>query len=316
MEEIGLIGATDRLAAVAYLARESGVAVRHWPGIEPVEALPELHEAGSVESVEVEALAETVLLFFDVPVARLRRTARRLGDVVTGRHSVVHFVRSMALGEPSRPSAVFGEELPTQRFGMLTGPMAPDDIRADRAASAVCSTVFPEIADLVEEVLEVGRFQVFRNRDLAGTEVASCYTRVVAIACGLAAELEMGGSLRSTLFARGLAETARFVMASGGEERTTFGLAGAGNLHADTNGSGSPEFRMGREFVRFDGTASEYLQTLDDQGQDLIEWAQQIESESSGEGAPALPILEALVAGLRGDRRSDEVFESLVAEKS
>jgi glycerol-3-phosphate dehydrogenase (NAD(P)+) len=263
--------------------------------------------------VELGGLAETPLLFLDMPVSRLRQTARRVGDVMSGRHSVVHLVRSMALAETAQPSEILAEETPTQRFGMLTGPMVPGDVREGRAASAVCSTVFPEIGELDEEVLQVGRFQVFRNRDLTGTELAASYTRLIAMVCGLADELNLGRSLRSTLFARGLAETAEFVMEAGGEERTTFGLAGAGNLHADTSGAGSLSFRIGREFVQFDGTASNYIETLGDPGGHLIDWAQWLSQQVSSHGEPELPILEALVTGLRGQQRSDEVLESLVS---
>ena len=116
------------------------------------------------------------------------------------------------------------------------------------------------------------RFRLYTSSDIVGAELAAAYCRVIAMACGVLSELGLGHSLQATLFSRGLAEMGRFVAHRGGKERTTFGLAGSGNLFVDIGHDGSEDFRIGAAAMkrnRFDAQTvrSEY----GDRGNDLLE---------------------------------------------
>ncbi|MFB6351384.1 MAG: hypothetical protein ABEK29_06305, partial [Bradymonadaceae bacterium] len=161
-------------------------------------------------------------------------------------------------------SAILEEETPTRRFGFVSGPMRREDVLAGRGASCVCASPFPEVADMVEEALSSEIFRVYRNEDLPGSEAAAAYARVIAFTYGLADALDLGTSVLSTLFARGLAEMSSFVTYQGGYEPTTFGIAGSGNLHADTTGEGNADYRLGRRYV--DAGAPDLERFRDDLG--------------------------------------------------
>jgi glycerol-3-phosphate dehydrogenase (NAD(P)+) len=66
----------------------------------------------------------------------------------------------------------------------------------------------------------------------------------------VATAMQQGPSLEAMLFARGLAETSRFVARHGGQERTTFGMSGSGNLFADVSAPGSRDLQIGQAIVQ------------------------------------------------------------------
>jgi glycerol-3-phosphate dehydrogenase len=245
MEKIGLVGTGLRSDIIAHLLDRAGSEVRFWS---PADGRPD-DFPDAVEPVDLQALADTPLVFICMPIHRIRKAGRQLGDVLTGRHALVHSTRTVEYASLTAISEIFEEETPTRRFGFITGPMRREDVLADRGASCVCASPFPEIADMVEEALQSEVFRVYRSEDLVGAEAAAAYARVIAFAYGMGDEMGLGKSMLSTLFARGLAEMSKFVTYQGGYEQTTFGLAGAGNLHADTTGTGNTDFRLGRQYV-------------------------------------------------------------------
>ena len=245
MNTVGLVGTGLRSDIIAHLLDRSGSSIRLWqPDDGELEGFPD-----SVEKVGLDGIRETSLVFVCLPIHRIRETCRKLGDVLSGRHAVVHTTRTMEYATLEPISEIIGDETPTRRFGFVTGPMRRDDVLADRGASAVVSSPFPEVCDMVEEALRSKTFRVYHNEDLPGSEAAAAYARVIAMTSGMARQMELGDSLVSTLFARGLHEMSTFVTYQGGYENTTFGLAGTGNLHADTSGEGNTDFQIGRRYV-------------------------------------------------------------------
>jgi len=308
MRRVGLVGNGLRSDVVADLLRRAGVDVALWTSDDELpEGVPD-----EIDAVEMAALAETPLVFVCLPMHRIRETIRRLGDVLTGRHALVHTTRTLESETLEPISAIFEEETPARRFGFLSGPMRREDLLEGRGGSALCASPFPEIWEMVESALDAPRFRVYRSDDLEGSETAAAYARVIATAYGICTELGLGGNILSTLFARGLDEMARFVTDRGGDEPTTFGLAGAGNLHADTTGPGHTDFRLGRRFVEA-GTADldsfrADLEVIDDELfvflEALIAYSRTCEVD--------LPTLRALERGLFGDGDLEAAFEQLV----
>jgi len=245
MQHVGLVGTGLRSDIVAHLLDRAGLGIRLWqPGDGDLDGFPD-----SVDTVDVDRLGDTSLIFICLPIHRIRETARRLGSVLDGRHALVHTTRTVEYATLTPISEILEEETPTRRFGFVTGPMRREDALAGRGASCVCASPFPEVADMVEEALSSETFRVYRNEDLPGSEAAAAYARVIAFSYGMAEALDLGTSILSTLFARGLDEMSKFVTYQGGYEPTTFGLAGSGNLHADTTGEGNADFRLGRRYV-------------------------------------------------------------------
>lgn len=239
---VALIGDGDRFESLAALLAATGTEVRTWAPKQLGMKVPRGHKR-----ITVDELADTPLIFLAVPLTSLRELAREIGDVITPRHAVVHACHNLEAGTLKTASEVLLQEMPTRRFGFVSGPMRNADVSRGLPASGVCASRFPEVWDLAESALVHDRFRLYRSRDLTGAEHAAAYSRVIAMAAGVASQLQLGVSIQATLFARGLAEVARWVNNRGGEAHTTFGIAGGANLYLDMADGGSVDFQVGAE---------------------------------------------------------------------
>ena len=296
MEKVGFIG-SPRAGQVARQVLSMGSCeLLAW---QPDEVDGEADQSGdlpAVTPVELDELAEVPLIVLSTGIAQCRGLARRLGDVITGRHVVVHTIRAVEAGTHKTASQILFEETPTRRIGFVTGPLRLNDLRQERPASAVCSSHFPEVHDLVEDAMMSGRVRIYHSRDLIGAELSSIYARVIALICGIGEGMGFGASLQATLFARGLAEMARFVVHQDGYERTSFGLSGTGNLQADIYDEGSIDFQMGQHLAAHPTDASHNLEpTFGDDARELMD-ALAAFGEISEESELELHLLDAVLA--------------------
>ncbi len=309
MDKVGFIGCRQAGIVARQVLKMGNAELKIWQpdGDEEVDA-----EELPGELVELEALAEIPLIVFSTGVDRCRKVARRLGDIITGRHIVVHTVRGVEPGTLNTASRILHQETATRRIGFVTGPMKLEDLQAERPASAVCASHFPEVHDLVEEAMMSPRFRVYHSRDLIGAELSAVYSRLIALMSGLADGLEFGDSLQAMLFARGLAEMARFVVARDGYERTAFGLSGAGNLHADTLGGGSIDFQMGHHLARAaDETPRDLVDAFGQRAQEVLDILTAF-AEVNEQTSLELHFLEAAHAILHAQIPPAEVVKSLM----
>ena len=237
---VGLVGEGERYEALLALLRKNDCRVRVWKPRGLAGKAPPRKERGTLKD-----LRECHLIVMAAPLNRLRAMSREIGDVITPRHAVLHTCHNLECDTLATASEVLEAEMPTHRFGFVTGPMRPQDVSSGLPASGVCATRFPEVWELAEEALLNDRFRLYRSRDLRGAEHAAAYARVIAMAAGVVSQMNLGTSVAATLFARGLAEVARWVAHCGGEPQTPFGIAGTANLFLDTAQEGSIDFQIG-----------------------------------------------------------------------
>lgn len=233
--KIGLIG--DAMDIKALLTLLKGHEIFHCLG----EELP-LEESGEgVKAARLEELAQTPLIFLCAPIYRLRQAARHLGEVLSGRHILVHTTRSLEPTTLKTPSTILAEETSTLRFGFLTGPFDARDVLAGRPSSAVCVSEFEEVFDLVKDALDPEKIRVYRAQNLKSAEFSASYTRVISFLVGVGREVGLGASLEATLVTRGLDEAARLAVYQGGDQRSAWGLAGCANLYLDILKNSQPQ---------------------------------------------------------------------------
>lgn len=251
MTTVGFVGNGISFEVLSHLLNKAGTQILHWQ--------PENNHAISsnntthnlppnIQPAELAQMAKVPLIFYAVPIHLARETGRQLGDVISGRQIIVHTSNSLEPATLKSISEILKEETPTQRFGFLNGPAEITDIKANKPAALLCASLFPEVHDLVEDSLHSDKLRIYRSNDLTGAEISAAYSRLIAMLAGICHGLDAGTSLQATLFARGIAEISRYVTFRGGYERTAFGLAGAGNLYADTHRQGSKSFQIG-EFL-------------------------------------------------------------------
>jgi glycerol-3-phosphate dehydrogenase (NAD(P)+) len=216
-----------------------------------------VQERGLPDGVEIAedfaAIAERArLIVLAVPSEVLQSVAERLGDVVDGRHMIVHGIRGLGHGshdlEPL--SDVLRRETPARRMGALGGPVLAEDLFANKPSVLVCGSSYPEVNDAITAGFGSRTLRVYTTTDLRGVEWASALVGCLAIAVGYAKEAGLNAGLVAALISRGVEEAARIAAAAGGEERTLLGLAGYGDLLASIAQDERPEVVVGRELAR------------------------------------------------------------------
>lgn len=254
---IGIVGAGEWGTALAdVVARRGNAAILWSDSAEIAKEITERHTnerhvpgmtlAPSVRATtdlgELAAAAQLLLLAVSSP--RVEATVRALGDVVSGRHIVVHAIGAET--HTGRVSEIVRRETPVKRIGVVAGPALAKDLRAGRPCGIVAASPFEGVTAMVRQALEAPpTLRVYRSSDLTGVELASALTGAFTVAFGLADGIGLGTGPRAVLLCRALAEATRLGVASGGRERTFVGLAGLGNLVVRASSEASDDYQLG-----------------------------------------------------------------------
>jgi len=191
---------------------------------------------------ELAAAAQLVILA--VRSTRVQAIVRALGDVVSGRHIIVHAIG--AATQLGRVSDLVRTETPVKRVGALAGPAMAADLAEGKPCAVVVASNFEEVLVKTRAAIESPpTLRVYRSDDLAGVELASALTGAYTVAFGIADGICLGTGPRAVLFCRCLAEATRLGVASGAREKTFAGLAGLGNLMVRASGSSSEDYLLG-----------------------------------------------------------------------
>lgn len=96
--------------------------------------------------------------------------------------------------------------------------------------------------------------RAYTNDDVMGVEVGGSVKNVLAIAAGIAAELNYGANTQAALITRGLAEMTRLGVALGAKPSTFNGLSGLGDLVLTCSDDLSRNRRFGRALAKNQNT--------------------------------------------------------------
>ncbi len=195
-----------------------------------------------------EALSGADALVMGVPSHGFRsvlETARGRIGTATPILSLAKGVERESLMRMTEVAAdVLGDHDP-ERIGVLTGPNLAKEIVAGQPAATVIAMKDGDAARALQEVFMSGRFRVYTNDDVVGSEAAGALKNVMAIAAGMAHGLGFGDNTMATLITRALAELTRLGVAMGGQPLTFAGLAGMGDLIATCMSSQSRNHTVG-----------------------------------------------------------------------
>jgi glycerol-3-phosphate dehydrogenase (NAD(P)+) len=257
------------------------------------------------------------LLLLTVPSEFVRPIARSLGDVLDGRHAIVHGVRGLVVQDaPSAPkgdlatiSTVLKQETPVRRLGALGGPVLTEELAAGAPSVMVVGSRYPEVVRAVKSALSHPGLRLYATDDLTGLEWASALTGVLAVAVGFARGVGLGAGILSAFVTRGVHEAARIGVAAGAEERTFLGLGGFGDLLAAIAEDSRPEIRLGEAVAR--GVSVE--QALQSVGQriEAIELAPRVAAFAARQRVAA-PIFTSVAHGIFARRPAEEIVRELM----
>lgn len=170
------------------------------------------------------------LVIVAVSSRQVVRTARALGAVLSDQHIVAHAVGALA-GDDRRVSQILTDHAGAVRIAALAGPALPGDLTARRSCAIVAASEDDDVLGEIKRLLHTPpALRIYKNRDLAGVELAAALASAVTVAIGLADGFGIGHGPRALFVTRAAGEAAALCRANGADPRTFYGLAGLGNL--------------------------------------------------------------------------------------
>jgi glycerol-3-phosphate dehydrogenase (NAD(P)+) len=197
-----------------------------------------------------QAVREVDLIIVVIPSQSFRAVCRELGELVRPQQYAVHATKGLELGTYKRMSEILCEETCLRQVGVLSGPNIAREICEGKPAGTVLASRFPRVIARTTELLRSKQMRVYGNTDVVGVELAGTLKNIIAIAAGIATELQLGENAKSLLITRGLSEIARLGVALGADPMTFSGVAGIGDLMVTCASPLSRNNRVGAALAR------------------------------------------------------------------
>lgn len=300
---VGVVGAGGFGRAIALASARHGHDVVVWSRQD--RELPEPIRA----SRDIEVIRDCELIFMAVPARHAVTVAEELGEVVDGRHSIVHVSRGLVGADLKTITQVIRDKTVCRRLGALAGPLVVDALAEGRPSGSILGTGFPELTQMVREALGGAGLRVYETRDVIGVELASATVGFLTVVLAYAQEIGLDPSTLAVVATRGMVEVSRIGQTLGAKESTFMGLAGLGDLIAAVAGDDRPEFRLGRALARGAnlsnavGEVGTYVEGID-VARHLIEHARRLGLET--------PISSTFTAVTEGRMSQDDAIQALM----
>jgi glycerol-3-phosphate dehydrogenase (NAD(P)+) len=303
---IGVVGAGGFGRAIAQASARHGHEVVVWSRSD--RALPDPIQT----STDIRSIKRCELIFMAVPARHAIGAAEQLGEVVDGRHLMVHISRGLIGPELRTITKVIAEKTVCRRLGALAGPLVADALAEGRPSGAILGTGFPELTEMVRDALGGSELRVYDTPDVVGVELASATVGFLTVVLAYAKEVGVGPSTLAVLATRGMVEVSRIGQTLGAEESTFMGLAGLGDLIAAVAGDERPEIRLGRAMAKGAtlsnavGEAGAYIEGIEVAAQ-MMEHARRLGLET--------PISSTFVALSQGRISSNDAIQALMERR-
>lgn len=197
-----------------------------------------------------EAVHDVDLLFVVIPSQAFRSVCEQIGELVRPWQLAVHATKGLELQTYKRMTEIMLEETCLRQIGVLSGPNIAREMCEGKPAGTVVASRFPRVIDSARAVLKSKQLRVYANADVVGIELGGTLKNIIAIAAGIATEMQLGENAKSLLITRGLSEIARLGVALGADPMTFSGLAGIGDLMVTCASPLSRNHRVGAALAR------------------------------------------------------------------
>jgi len=180
------------------------------------------------------AMAGRDAVVLAVPSQALRENLTVFRDVLPDSGPVVSLAKGVEVGTGLRMSQLIEQvgRVDPDRIVVLSGPNLAREIAAEQPTTTVLAGRDAAAAGAVQRASSNRYFRPYTITDVVGAEIAGTGKNVVALACGIADGMQLGGNTSASLITRGLAELSRLGEALGASASTFAGLAGLGDLVA------------------------------------------------------------------------------------
>ena len=219
---------------------DTGENLRYLPGfVLPMDVRVTARLADAVED------ADTVL--FVTPSQALRSVIEALAPVLNPNQFLVSASKGIEERTFLRMSQIMAEYAPENPIGTLGGPSFAQEVAAGMPTAITVAAENELLGTRLQQDLTSSSLRVYRNQDVAGTELGGALKNVIALAAGVVTGLELGANSGAALITRGMTEITRLAMACGGRRETLAGLAGMGDLVLTCTGGLSRNRAVGIE---------------------------------------------------------------------
>jgi len=208
----------------------------------------ELDKKVNVTSDMKEAIKGADIILLVVSTSAIRIVCKQLKEAgIKDNQILVNTSKGLELPSLKRMSEVIKDELPNQKFAVLSGPTLAKEVLDGYPTAATVAACDIEIAKTVQKALTVkDKFRLYTNTDIIGVELGGSLKNVIAIAAGFLDEMNFGDNSKGALLARGMAEIARVAVQLGANPSTMWGLSGMGDLIATCSSHLSRNNTVGR----------------------------------------------------------------------
>src|SRR5439155_22757363 len=128
---------------------------------------------------------------------------------------------------------------------ILSGPTFAVDVARGLPAAAVLAGSLRSEAVRLGKALATPQFRIYFSDDIVGVQFGGAVKNVLAIACGMAAGMQLGDSARAALITRAAAELSRLGRVMGVRYETLNGLSCLGDLILTAMSAQSRNFSLG-----------------------------------------------------------------------
>jgi glycerol-3-phosphate dehydrogenase (NAD(P)+) len=303
---VGVVGAGGFGRALALASARNGHDVLLWSREQ--RQLPDLIRS----STDIASMHDRELIFVAVPARHAAPVAEQLGEVVDGRHLMVHISRGLVGDDLQTLTRVIRDKTVCRRIGALAGPLVADALAEGRPSGAILGTGFPELTTMVRDAIGGSELRIYDTKDVIGVELASATVGFLTVILGYAQEMGVEPGTLAVVATRGMVEMSRVGRALGADEATFMGLAGLGDLIAAVAGDERPELRLGRAIARGSklqtaiGEVGAYVEGFE-VAKHLLEHARRNELET--------PISSTFVAVSEGRMGPDDAIQALMERR-
>ena len=270
-----------------------------------------LDEKVKITSNMKEAIENADVILLVVSTSAIRPVCKQLKEAgIKDNQILVNTSKGLELPSLKRMSEVIKDELPNQKFAVLSGPTLAKEVLMGYPTAASVASDDIETAKSVQKMLTVkDKFRLYTNTDMIGVELGGSLKNVIAIAAGFLDEMNFGDNSKGALLARGMAEIARVAIQLGANPSTMWGLSGMGDLIATCSSHLSRNNTVGRllaqgkkidDILADLGSVAEGVKT----SRAVCELAEKLNIE--------VPISNAIYKAVYSKENSKEIFLSLM----
>ena len=243
MEKVCVLGAGSWGTALALVVAKKGYNVSMWTlneeqcnkinkDKENIDYLPGVVIPDNIvvtTNIE-EAVKDGTIIVLAVPSQAIRSVCKQIKPFIKDKQILVDVAKGLEKGTGLRLSDVCNQELPNNKYVVLSGPSHAEEVSRDIPTTVVVSSEDIHIAEIVQDIFMSPKFRVYTNPDVVGVELGGALKNIIAFGAGICDGLGYGDNAKAALMTRGIKEIGRLGVAMGAKASTFSGLSGIGDL--------------------------------------------------------------------------------------